>query len=99
MTLKKLTTLALAIALLLLLGHTNPNVGDFVRYYESGTWQTEQPLLGGVPQELLGALAQEGAGTIRRDLYIASIYDFGGWRFLGVAGGFYVLTAPADEGV
>lgn len=104
---KKLVIIALAAALILTLGRTNPDVGDFVRYYEGGEWQNETPLLEQMPEGLRSALDAgiEGQirknyyieGQIRKNYYIASVYDFGGWRFLGVAGGFYVLTRPVQE--
>ena len=89
---KKLVIIALAAVLVLTLGRTNPDVGDFVRYYEGGEWQNETPLLEQMPEGLRSALDAGIEGQIRKNYYIASVYDFGGWRFLGVAGDFYVLT-------
>lgn len=94
---KKLVIVALAAALILTLGRTNPDVGDFVRYYEGGEWQNETPLLEQMPEGLRSALDAGIEGQIRKNYYIASVYDFGGWRFLGVAGDFYVLTRPVQE--
>lgn len=94
---KKLVIIALAAALILTLGRTNPDVGDFVRYYEGGEWQNETPLLEQMPEGLRSALDAGIEGQIRKNYYIASVYDFGGWRFLGVAGDFYVLTRPVQE--
>ena len=94
---KKLVIIALAAALILTLGRTNPDVGDFVRYYEGGEWQNETPLLEQMPEGLRSALDAGVEGQIRKNYYIASVYDFGGWRFLGVAGDFYVLTRPVQE--
>ncbi len=94
---KKLVIIALAAVLVLTLGRTNPDVGDFVRYYEGGEWQNETPLLEQMPEGLRSALDVGIEGQIRKNYYIASVYDFGGWRFLGVAGDFYVLTRPVQE--
>ena len=94
---KKLVIIALAAVLVLTLGRTNPDVGDFVRYYEGGEWQNETPLLEQMPEGLRSALDAGIEGQIRKNYYIASDYDFGGWHFLGVAGDFYVLTRPVQE--
>ena len=94
---KKLIIIALAAALVVTLHSTNPSMLQFADFYEKGEWMGDDPLLDSLPEELdevKTAIAEKTVDPldIRKDLYIASVYNFGGRQFIGIAGDFHLLA-------
>ena len=94
---KKLIIIALAAALVVTLHSTNPSMLQFADFYEKGEWLDDDALLDSFPEELDEVKAAIAENTfdpleIRKDLYIASIYNFGGRQFIGIAGDFHLLA-------
>lgn len=87
----------LAAALAVTLHSTNPSMTEFADFYEKGQWLGEKALVDSIPEELnklkeaVVGKAEEGL-EIRKDYYIASVYNFAGRQFLGIAGDFHFLS-------
>ncbi len=101
----------LFVGLLLLVGLLyvlNPDVDRFQEYIQEETAKRAGGLgTTSFLNERLGRAAGEIASDAfdRENLYLASIYEAdlngrmpgGEWRFLGIAGWFFVLDSPLDE--